>query len=179
MILFRHVAPAFPFLWETPDQPSGRWHGDGEGPVHYLADTPEGAWAEFLRHEGITQPDELAGIQRAIWAIDVADDLVAAAAEPALPEADLLGGVATYASCQAEAHNVRAGGINILRAPSAALLPGGAHGWNVHGGLQPGPARDGQVIVLFGPRPDLLAWSVVEEGRPGPNLLPRVRPLIL
>ena len=49
--------------------------------------------------------------------------------------------------------------------------------WAIEGGLQPGPARDGQVIVLFGARPDLLGWQVVDEGRPGPDLRGRVRPL--
>ena len=53
MILFRHADPRFPFLWETADQPGARWHGDREGPAHYFADTPDGAWAEFLRLEEI------------------------------------------------------------------------------------------------------------------------------
>ena len=64
MILFRHADPRFPFLWETASQPAGRWHAPGEGPVHYLADTPDGAWAEFLRHEEIRDPEDLAGIRR-------------------------------------------------------------------------------------------------------------------
>ena len=81
MILYRHTPPALPFLWETPEQPPGRWHGEGEGPAHYLADTPDGAWAEFLRHEDITRPGELAGIDRAIWAVEVPNEAVAAATE--------------------------------------------------------------------------------------------------
>jgi hypothetical protein len=31
--------------------------------------------------------------------------------------------------------------------------------------------------VLFGPRRDLIGWQVVEAGRPGPDLLARVRHL--
>jgi hypothetical protein len=46
-MLFRHTDPRFPFLWESTDQPPARWHDRGEGPVQYLADTPDGAWAEF------------------------------------------------------------------------------------------------------------------------------------
>src|SRR5262245_40501368 len=55
MILFRQVDARFPFLWEDARQPAGRWHAAGDGPAHYFADTPDGAWAEFLRHEEITE----------------------------------------------------------------------------------------------------------------------------
>lgn len=177
MILYRHAPPAFPFLWETADQPPARWHGADEGPAHYLADTPDGAWAEFLRHEGITTLEELAGIDRAIWAVEVPDGTLGAAAEPALPPETLTGGTDTYEVCREEARRARRDGAVALRAPSAALVRGGAHGWRVEAGLQQAAARDGQMIVLFGPRPDLIGWQVVEIGRPGPDILNRVRPL--
>jgi hypothetical protein len=176
VILYRHAPPAFPFLWETAEQPSGRWHGENEGPVHYLADTPDGAWAEFLRHEGIATLDELAGIDRAIWAVEVPDTTVATAAEPSLAPEIFTGGAETYEACRREARRIRGAGAAVLRAPSAALVGGGARGWRVEGGLQPAAARDGQVIAMFGPRPDLVGWQVVERGRPGPDLLDRVRP---
>ena len=60
-------------------------------------------------------------------------------------------------------------------APSAALHSGGAHGWRVDGGLQRGPVRDGTVIALFGPRPDLVGWAATIEGRPSEQLLANVR----
>ena len=59
MIGFRQVDARYPFLWEDSRQPEGRWHAAGDGPAHYIADTPDGAWAEFLRHEEITDPDDL------------------------------------------------------------------------------------------------------------------------
>lgn len=177
MILYRHAPPGLPFLWETADQPEARWHSLGEGPAHYLADTPDGAWAEFLRHEEITTPEEVAGVQRAIWAIEVADATVAATAQPTLADDVLRGGIATYPACRDEARRLRDGGAAGLRAPSAALMPGGARGWRVDGGLQPAPARNGTVIVLFGPRPDLMGWCVVDQGRPAPEVLEQVRPL--
>ena len=59
MIVFRRASAPSPFLWETAEQPPGRWHGEGEGPAQYFADTPDGAWAEFLRHENITDPEDL------------------------------------------------------------------------------------------------------------------------
>lgn len=177
MTLYRHAPPGLPFLWETDDQPPGRWHGPGEGPAHDLADTPDGAWAEFLRHEGITRPEELRGIDRAIWAVEVPHDLVAATREPELPLEILVGGLESYDACRREARRLRRGGTEGIRALSAALVPGGAQGWRVAGGLQPAPPRDGRVITLFGSRPDLIGWRVVESGRPGPDLLPRIRPL--
>jgi hypothetical protein len=176
VILYRHAPPALPFLWETPDQPPARWHGENEGPVHYFADTPDGAWAEFLRHEGITTTDELAGIDRAIWAVEVPDAALAAAVEPDLTRETLTGGAGTYEACRRESRRLRRAGGEALRAPSAALVSGGARGWRVDAGLRPAADRDGHVIALFGPRPDLVGWQVVDRGRPGPNLLEYVRP---
>jgi len=56
VIVYRHTDPRFPFLWESGGQPAGRWNAEGEGPVNTFADRPEGAWAELLRHEEITDP---------------------------------------------------------------------------------------------------------------------------
>jgi hypothetical protein len=171
VITFRHVDRRFPFLWETSDQPPARWHDDGEGPVHYLADTPDGAWAEFLRHEEITDADELMGVERALWAIEVTEP---PARRARLSRAVLTGGLETYPACRRHARRMREAGTEGLRAPSAALLPGGATGYRVEGGLQSARQREGEVIVLFGPRPDLVGWNAA-HGRPDPALLDRVR----
>ena len=172
MIGFRHADPRYPFLWESREQPAGRWHGVGEGPAHYFSDTADGAWAEFLRHEEITEPDDLPGIRRALWAVDLGEE---PALQPALPPAVSTGGTETYAGCQSEARRLRAQRATALTAPAAALLPGAAGGWRVDGGLRRGPARDGKVIVLYGPRPDLTGWTATVAGRPGRELLPYVR----
>mgnify|MGYP000566120910 CR=1 FL=1 len=89
MIGYRHVDARFPFLWEDAAQPPGRWHGPGEGPVHTFADTPDGAWAELLRHEEITDPADVLTIRRALWAVELGEiDL----AHPRLPRRILTGG---------------------------------------------------------------------------------------
>lgn len=172
MIGFRHADPRFPFLWENADQPAARWHAVGEGPVHYFCDTPDGAWAEFLRHEEITDPEDLLTIRRTLWAVDLGD-------EPSrsikLPMETLTGGPETYTDCQEEAQRLRHRGASRLLAPFAALLPGGARGWRVDGGLQLGPLRNGQVLVLFGRRPDVVGWPAAREGHPGEELLSHVR----
>ena len=36
-------------------------------------------------------------------------------------------------------------------------------------------ARDGKVIVLYGPQPNLTGWMATAAGRPGKELLPCVR----
>jgi hypothetical protein len=173
MILFRHADARFPFLWESAEQPPGRWHGEGEGPVQYLASTPDGAWAEFLRHEGITRQSELVNVRRALWAIEAPDDLRAAA--PRLTDKALTGGIDTYEQCRKEARRLRNNGAAALRAPSAALISGGAAGWKVEAGLRRGPERDGIVFAVFGPRPDFTGWMAAYEGRPGSDLLGRVQ----
>jgi RES domain-containing protein len=172
VIVFRHCDSRFPFLWEAPDQPEARWHGSGEGPVHYLADTPDGAWAEFIRHEEIDDPDDLRTVTRALWAIETSDEGYAG---PVLPIETLVGGRDSYPDCRVEARRLRAEGRRGLVAPSAALLASGASGWRVDGGLVAGPARNGQVLVLFGGRPDLIGWAATVAGRPSEDLLPKVR----
>lgn len=172
MIVFRHVDSRFPFLWEDNTQPPARWHGEGEGPAHYFADTPDGAWAEFLRHEEIQDREDLAGIRRALWAVEVTDP---GDVRPELPEDVLLGGPETYPRCREETARLRSLGATGFRSPSAALLPGGARGWVVDGGLKECPARDGSVLVLLGRRSDLVGWPVTLDGRPPEHLLQRVR----
>jgi hypothetical protein len=172
VIVFRHADPRFSFLWEDASQPPARWHGEGEGPVHYFADTPYGAWAEFLRHEEIRDEEDLAGVRRALWAIELPRP---PSRVPGIPPQLLTGGSETYAACRQAARQLRRKGARGLRAPSAALVSGGARGWRVEGGLQEASPRDGQVYVLFGRRPRLVGWAAVTEGAPPGHLLPRVR----
>lgn len=173
---FRHCDSRFGFLWLSAVQPEARWHGPGEGPANYFADTPTGAWAEFLRHEEITDPSDLAGVKRSLWAVELPED---GFATPALPDAVLQGGVTSYAECQAAARSLRAAGAERLEAPSAALLPGGASGSHatVSGVATAAPARDGRVWVLFGDA-DVRGWLAVDGGAPPESVLPLVRSLI-
>lgn len=174
MIVFRHADPRFPFLWESAEQDPARWHGTGEGPVHYFSETPDGAWAEFLRHEAISDPADLAGIARSVWAIGLPRP---PRTRPRLVDATLTGGTSTYDECQREARRIRAHGGRGLIAPSAALEPNSPSGFTTDTGLRPGPRRSERVFVLFGLRPDLVGWAACHEGRPRVDLLDRVRPL--
>ena len=171
MIAFRQVDARYPFLWEDASQPAGRWHGTGEGPAHYFADTPDGAWAEFLRHEEIDDPADLKTIRRQMWAVEIGDP---PARQVDLPWDALTGGPDTHARCQQRARVLRARGVNRLAATSAALRPGGARGLCVRAGVQLGDLRDGLVIVIFGLPDGLLGWEAAVDARPPDDLLPRV-----
>lgn len=168
---FRHCDPRFPFLWQTNAQPAARWHGPSHGPANYFSDTPVGAWAEFLRHEGITDAADLHGVRRSLWAVELPAD---GYARPRLPPAMLLGDASSYAVCQAEARRLRNAGAEQLEAPSAALLPGTAHGWTATASLATGSPREGRVWVLFGPC-DAIGWIAVDGGSPPAMVLPLVR----
>ena len=174
MIVFRHVDRRRPFLWESADQPGGRWHAADEGPAHYFSETPDGAWAEFLRHEGITDAADLAGVSRALWAIELPDPPTTA---PALSDEVMVGRLSTYRQCQAEARRARAAGTTGLVAPSAAVSGATGSGFRTDGELRRGPRRPERVYVLFGRRPDLVGWAACAEGRPRDDLLVRVRHL--
>ena len=137
MIVFRQADPRYPFLWSDASQPAGRWHAAGDGPAHYFADTPDGAWAELLRHEEITDPADAATLRRALWAIEIGDVPLEAVS---LPSPVVTGGLETWRTCQAHARRLRSRGARRLAAASAALLPGGATGLEVsEAGQQPGP----------------------------------------
>lgn len=171
---FRHGDPRFPFLWEVADQPAARWHAAGDGPVQYLADTPDGAWAEFLRHEEITDPQDLPGVARRLWAVEVPDD-IADAAQVALPGDVARGGLQTYPTCQREARTLREAGATVIQARSAALRPGAARGQVTDGGLREAldaaGGADGVVWVLTGARPRLRGWAAVDAGAPTERVL--------
>jgi RES domain len=174
MIAFRQVDARYPFLWEDASQPAARWHGEGEGPVHYFANTPDGAWAEFLRHEEIDDPADLKTIRRQMWAVDIGN---LPTERVDLPRDVLTGGPETYTRCREHARALRARGVRRLAAISAALTPGGARGLCVRGGVQPGDPLDGVVVAIFGPPDDLLGWIAAVDGRPPDDLLPRVHHL--
>ena len=175
MIVFRNTDVDVPFFWDSDRQPAQRWHGDGEGPAQYASSTPDASWAEFLRHNGISDVDDLAGIQRTMWAVEIDDDEPTGL--PVLPLATLTGGLGSYSRCKSEAARLRTSGSTRLIAISAAVLPGTPSGWLSGSRLVPGPARDELTIVLFGARPEFVGWVSATPGQPHPTLLGRVRHL--
>lgn len=174
---FRHADARYAPLRGDPGQPPARWHGPGEGPVQYLADTPEGAWAEFVRHEAITDAADLAGVARNLWAVAV-DESAETIRDTMLVDRVLLGGPRTYRRCQREARALRSAGATALRARQAALLDGAACGQLTVGGrLRDAPPRDGVSLVLFGSRAAAPAFLCAERASPPERVLALVRHL--
>jgi hypothetical protein len=157
--LFRQCDSRYAFLWASARQPEGRWHAPGDGPVQYLASSPDGAWAELLRHEEIDEIDDLDGIARALWAVELED---IPEARPDLDDATVHGDRGSYPACQV--------------APSAALRGGEVRPWKAVGEANiSGGERSATVVVLFGPRPDLDGWLMVDRGAPPSHVLAHVR----
>jgi hypothetical protein len=171
VIWFRHTDPDDPFLREEAAQPAARWHGEDEGPVQYLSDTPDGAWAEFLRHEEITEERDLEGVRRALWAVEVREDSERIG-RPRLFRRTLRGGVDSYEACRKEARRLRARGVTAIEAPGAALRPGAARGQLVRGDkLVEASALDGRTLALLGPRPEVRGWLCADSARPTGRVL--------
>jgi RES domain len=171
--LYRQCDSRFAFLWASARQPEGRWHAPGDGPVEYLASSPDGAWAELLRHEEIHEIDDLGGIRRALWAVELAE---VPEARPNLDDATVHGDQDSYPACQVEAERIRDGGYEGLVAPSAALRGSVARPRTATGAANvPAGERAATVVVLFGPRPDLVGWLVVDSGAPPSHMPAHVR----
>jgi RES domain-containing protein len=171
--LYRQCDSRYAFLWASARQPEGRWHALDDGPVQYLANSPDGAWAELLRHEEIHEIDDLAGISRALWAVELAE---VPEARPNLDDATARGDQDSYAACQVEAKRIREARNEGLVAPSAALRGGEVRPWRAVGEANvSADERSASVVVLFGPRSDLDGWLVVDGGAPPAHVLSRVR----
>ena len=89
---------------------------------------------------------------------------------------DMTGGPGSYPACQDYARAQRGRGVTGLVAPSAALLPGAAGGQVTDNGLRDAENRDGATWVLFGTRPRLRGWRVVDRARPRPRPRPHPAP---
>jgi len=137
-----------------------------------MSDTPDGAWAEFLRHEEIVDPADLAGIRRRIWAVQMPE------AEPTpvdVPDRVAVGGPSTYPRCRQAAKRLRTADVRFLTAPGAALLPGAAGGQRTDGGLREATPLSGRTLILVGRWPTLRGYAVVDVGAPTVRILARVR----
>lgn len=170
-----HGDPRLPLRQPVGGESSARWHDEADGPVRYLCDTPDGAWAEFLRHEEITDPADLPGVRRRVWAVEI-DTAAEREATVVVPPRVATGDGWSYPACRTAARELRAGGVTCMAAVSAAVVPGGARGQLADGSLAEGADRDAVVWVLSGPRPAPRAWAVVDAGSPTARVLALVVP---
>jgi len=178
---FRVCDRRYPFLWQTAGQQAGRWNRAGDDPVHYLAGTPTVAWAEWIRHQEIEDPADLAGVAAALWAVLIPE----AWSDQDLRAVDLSMELVLGITPEAEAarlalvDQLKSQGAQGLLAPTAALHQSDAivpctrvRDGSEEADALPTPA---QVILLWCAAEQLPGWCCVPEGRPGPELLPLVR----
>jgi RES domain-containing protein len=178
---FRVCDRRYPFLWSGAGQGSGRWNRTGDQPVHYLASTPTVAWAEWIRHQEITDPGDLAGVAAALWAVLIPQEWGAKELDSVALHLDQV--LETSPPAQearlALVGHLKKQGAQGLLAPTAALhdsdrvLPAVRVS---NGSEQPDRlAMPAQVILLWCEARVLPGWCCVPEGRPGAELLPLVR----
>lgn len=144
----------------------GRWQSPDGPPVLHVAETPDGAWAELLRHEEITDPADLAGIRRRLWAVELDPDHERPGTPEGVGHREVTGDEWSYPACRRAARRAWDAGVTVLQARSAALRPmpsGGTAGYGI-------------VWVLAGER-DLRAWATSDAGGPTAAVLRRVAPL--
>ena len=177
---FRVCDRRFPFLWSGPGQRSGRWNQQVDEPVHNLASSPLVAWAEWLRVQEISEPEDIDGVAAALGAMVIPESW----SDAELPELDLpieavlvTDAEAWQRRQQAIKHHKAKGALG-LRAGSAAMQSPFTHpcrrcsdGVEADDSLHKPP----QVFVLWCAAKQLAGWACGKTGRPSAELLPFVR----
>jgi len=165
---FRVCDRRYPFLWQTPGQQAGRWNRSGDDPVHYLANTPTVAWAEWIRHQEIEDQADLEGVAAALWAVLIPANWGDRDLHVVEMPLELVRGTTPEAESArlALVDQLKDQGAQGLLAPTAALHHSDT--------VMPLPTS-AQVILLWCAAEQLPGWCCVPEGRPGPELLPLVR----
>ena len=123
-------------LWVTPNPAAARFNRAGEGPTQYLSLHPMTPWAEYLRANELSAPEDLLGLRLRLWALRIDPALLvevtfANAAGHGIEAADLV--ASDWSACQRLGSRLRHDGADGIVVPSAAL---------------PGTRN----VVLFGPR---------------------------
>lgn len=67
LTLFRYCGDESPF-WAVPNSRPGRWNSAGEQPTQYWSSSPDAAWAELIRFEGLGTEADLDLVRMPIWA---------------------------------------------------------------------------------------------------------------
>jgi hypothetical protein len=177
---FRQCDAFRPFVWESGEhQASARWHKLGEGPVQYFSDTPDGAWAEFLRHDEIKEPmtaEECSyTFNPVLWSVEVEldENLHIPDMNKNVSNENLFGDDESYTVCQAAALEARENGAIAIKVTSAALTD--ACGQQVaEGKLKNAGSRTPSVFVYFG-KIDAIGWRCGGLVQIDNQLLSRIR----
>jgi hypothetical protein len=123
-VAFRYSNYDTPF-WAGPNTDPGRWHTAGSVATQYLSLTPDGAWAELIRHEDLKTEAAVAEVRTQIWVVRINQARIAdystftKAEQAGFPPDALVSD--DYTVCQAEGARLRAAGYAGVIAPSASL----------------------------------------------------------
>lgn len=135
-------------LWARPNTEDGRWHLARTDPTQYLCLSPDGCWADLMRHEDLRTEIDVTLVRMPLWVLKLSEERIADystfdKAETAEFPPDALVDE-DWQRCQAEAERLKNLGYRGVLAPAAALpgeialtLFGGrrAVGWNEEPGL--------------------------------------------
>lgn len=169
LTLFRYCVDESPF-WVLPNGRAGRWNNAGEQPTQYWSATPDAAWAELIRREGLEAEADPDLVRMPIWACRA----------PVAGLIDLRNAWAREAAGITEAELVSDDWSPCQRL-SAALRG------SCSGVIAPSPVLDGHAnVTMFGPRrmidwrgrtalPSSIPACIASVGRPRPGLLDEVR----
>lgn len=170
LFLFRYADYDTPF-WDRPNSRPGRWHRVGDPPTQYWSMTPEGAWAELIRFEELTNEAELDLVRKPIWACRVTSRMAVDLRAPKQRKRhDILERALIdddHAACQDLGAELRDSGCQLVLSPSAAL--------DGHTNVTMFGARRMSDWRLRAPLARTLPATEVALGRPPEGLLARVR----
>lgn len=171
LIAFRQTDYDMPF-WARNNSFAARWNAADDPPTQYWSLHPDGAWAEYLRQEELTDEADVALVRRTIWTCRVPRGTFLDLRDPEACEAVGLDPDALTADdwspCQALAARLRQGRCSGVLTPCAALT--GHTNLTIFGAKraidwQRRPALHSQVPA-----------AVVAVGRPPAGLVARVEP---
>ena len=160
VIVFRHADPSVPFLWEDASQPAGPVARRGRRPAHYLAETPDAAWASSCATRR--------SAMRPTWPASSARSGRSRSPKRALrpcppPRWHAGRGARLVRRLPGRGRASPGGGLG-LRAPWRRCT---RLGERLAGERRAGSGRAAaSTIVLFGRRSDLVGWVAADAGRP-------------
>jgi RES domain-containing protein len=169
LTLFRYCSYDVPF-WVRLNTRPGRWHRIGDPPTQYWSMTPDAAWAELIRAEGLRSEEELDLVRMPLWTcrcppaglIDLGDETIRSRLGISL---SALSGDA-WAPCQDLGRELRHAGHPGVIAPCAAL--DGHANLTIFGARRQIDWRDRPALARTIPA------AIVAVGRPAPGLVQRV-----
>jgi RES domain-containing protein len=121
---FRYSDYDTPF-WARANTQPGRWHYPGTEPTQYLCLSPDGSWADRIRHEDLRTEPEVALVRMPLWVVKVDESHIVdystfeRAEAAGFPPDALIDD--DWDRCQDEGERLRELGFRGVLAPSAAL----------------------------------------------------------